>query len=106
MYRMTFRDITEQNQDLLTRASLELSRMPRFDLVVDVVQGAERHALVCRTVHLTSLEVFEGPHHVTGSSSSDDAPTELTVRRGIGRVEVRGMSGDVVVARTLVSLPV
>jgi peptidase S41-like protein len=106
MYRMTFRDITEQNQDLLTRASLELSHMPRFDLAVDVVQGAERHTLVCRTVRLTSLEVFEGQHHVTAASSSDGAPTELTVRRGIGRVEVRGMSGDVVVARTLVSLPV
>ena len=36
VYRMTFRDVTEQNQDLMTRASLELSQMPVYDLKVKV----------------------------------------------------------------------
>src|SRR3954452_25069182 len=50
LYRMTVRDIMDRNQDLITRASLELTRMPAYDLDVWVVPKAGDHTLLCRTL--------------------------------------------------------
>jgi len=104
VYRMTFRDITDKNQDLNTRASLELSRMPVYNLDINVVPNDDGYTLVCRTLHITSLEVYAGQCHITGGPVSDDTSTELTVPLGLGKIEVRGLSNDTIVARAIISL--
>jgi len=104
VYRMTFSDITDRNRDLITRASLELSNMPAYDLEIEVVPKGTDYNLVCNTLSLTSLEVFAGLRYVAGTSVSNPKPSELTIPGGLDKVEVRGFSGDSLVARAIVAL--
>lgn len=57
VYRMTFRDVTDRNQDLMTRATLELSGMPAYELDMKVSGKGDVFRLTCRTLN---LEVFSG----------------------------------------------
>lgn len=102
--QMTFKDITEQNQDLYTRASLELTKMPAYDLAVDSVLNSGAYTLKCRTLNLNSLEVFNGQQYVTGASVSDGKITELSVPAEISKIEVRGFAKDSLAVRKLLAL--
>jgi hypothetical protein len=105
IYHMTFTDITEQNQDLITRAALELSQMPVFDLDVEVVPQAKGYVLKCRTLNLTSLEVFAGSKHVASAVASNGNAAELAVPEGLASVTVAGFKDNAIVARNNVALP-
>jgi hypothetical protein len=102
---LTFTDITEKNQDLITRASLELSQMPVFDLDVEILPQANGFVLKCRTLNLTALEVSANLQHIASASASDDAPTEIVVPKGLTRASVTGFRNNAIVARTMIALP-
>lgn len=105
VYHMTLRDVIEKNQDLINFAAEELSRSSTYDLNIQVTPTEGGHSLICRTLHLTFVEIFAGQRQLSGCPASDNAPIELSVPSGFGRVEVKGFNGDVVVARRLVDLP-
>jgi Peptidase family S41 len=105
VYQMTFRDITERNQDLMIRACLELTRMPAYDLDIQIVQTQDGHDLLCRTLNLTSLEVYVDQAYLTGSPASDIVPTKIGVKAGLTTLIVNGLKENSVVARTTISLP-
>jgi hypothetical protein len=105
VYHMTLRDVMEKNQDLNIRASLELSRMPAYDLDVAVVLKDSAYTLVCRTLQLTSVEAFAGEMFLAAAPATDGKPVELSIISGRGSVEVRGLRDNRVVARRFVSLP-
>jgi len=105
VYHMTLRDVMEKNQDLNIRASLELSRMPAYDLDVAVVPKDSAYTLVCRTLQLTSVEAFAGEMFLAAAPATDGKPVELSIISGRGSVEVRGLRDNRVVARRFVSLP-
>ena len=63
VYELTLRDVMDRNRDLLTRAALELSRMPVYDLRTEVEARGGAHALICRTKGLTALEAFAAGRH-------------------------------------------
>lgn len=104
IHRMTPRDVLESNQDLNIRASQELSKMPAYDLKVEVKQNGQTCTLICTTLHLDSLEVFAGSRYLSSASAHDNACTELSVPNQAGRLEIRGLVADVVAARRMVVL--
>jgi hypothetical protein len=105
VYHLTFRDVMEQNQDLNIRASLELSKMPVYDLQVNVAPKGDMYALMCRTLHLNSIEVFAGQHFLTGAPASDDTSVELSIPAMVGKIEVCGLVADAIVARSVIIAP-
>jgi hypothetical protein len=104
IYQMTFKDITEQNQDLIARASLELSKMPLFDLQIEVVPQAKGCILKCRTLNLTLLEASAGSKHVASAAASNGNTAELVLPDGLASVTVLGFKDNAIVARTKVAL--
>jgi hypothetical protein len=104
VYQMTLQDVTQQNQDLMTRATLELSQMSAYDLEVKVNPEPNGFTLTCRTLNLTSLEVFAGHKYLVGVPASDSSPAQLTLSTGFAKVEVRGFKDDTLVARRVIAL--
>jgi hypothetical protein len=105
VYHMTLRDVMEKNQDLNIRASLELSRMPAYDLDVAVVPKGSAYTLVCRTLQLTSVEAFAGEKVLAAAPATDGKPVELSLTSPPGSIEVRGLNANTVAARRFVTLP-
>ena len=79
--------------------------MPAYDLDVAVVAKAGAYTLVCRTLQLTSVEVFSGQKFLAAAPASDGKPVELSVTSPPGSVEVRGLRANAVAARRFVALP-
>lgn len=104
IYRMTYRDVTESDQDLMIRASLELTSLPVFDLDIGVTPADDGTTLNCHTLNISAIEIFAGPHYLVGRPSSNEAPTDFVLPAGLDRVEVRGFSGDKLVERTTVTI--
>jgi len=104
IYRMTRRDILESNQDLNTRAAMKLSKMPVYGLEVKVAWDVLGCTLTCTTLHLDSLEVFVGSRFLAGALAHDDAATELSMPNQPGRIEVRGLVANAIVASKVIDL--
>lgn len=104
LYRMTPNDIMGKNEDLLTRAALELSQMPSYDLETSVVATGDGWTLTCRSRNLTYLEVTDFKKSLGASAATDDAPVEFALHTATV-VEVKGFSGDQLVVRTSVMPP-
>jgi hypothetical protein len=105
-YQMTLRDITKKNQDLITEASLKLrERTPVYDLQIQPVEKQGRYTLTCRTLKLSSIQVFASERYLTGANVSDAAPTELFLSERFDDLTVEGLDGGKVVARTKITLP-
>jgi hypothetical protein len=103
VYQMTFKDIVEQNQDLIARASLELSQMPAYDLVIDAVPKSDGFSLTCRTVNLTSVEICAGEKLIATGAVSDGKTVELFVSGPLQGLIVKGLKDDQVAARVIMS---
>jgi peptidase S41-like protein len=103
VYQMTFKDIVEQNQDLIARASLELSQMPAYDLVIDAVPKSDGYGLTCRTVNLTSVEICGGEKLIAMGAVNDGKTAELFVPGPLQGLIVKGLKDDQVAARVIMS---
>jgi hypothetical protein len=105
VYPMTLRDIMEENQDLITRASLELTRMPLYDLKIEVLPEGGEYRLSCQTVNLASVEVYSDQRYLAGGPASNEVPTAIAVPGGFHSVVVKGLKDDAIVARAIINLP-
>jgi Peptidase family S41 len=105
VYQMTRKDITEQNQDLITEASLKLKKMPVYDLSIEVRKTENAYVLNCRTLKLTSVQLLVGDRYLTGGDASDAQPIELSVPNQYASVVALGFNGNEVVARSIIALP-
>jgi hypothetical protein len=105
IYQMTFKDISEKNQDLITRASRELAAMPACDLEISTAPTKGGNRLSCRTQNITFLQVYVGQRHLAESEAHDAKRTEFDIPWGFKNLVVDGLQGDHVVARSRVLLP-
>jgi hypothetical protein len=76
-----------------------------YDLEVTVVPKGDIYTLVCRTLHLISIEVFARQNFLAGAPASENKPVELSVPVTTGTIEVRGRDENKIVARRVITLP-
>jgi Peptidase family S41 len=104
-YQMTCKDITDENKDLITEASLELTKMPVYDLDIKVRSTGNAYVLTCRTLNLTSVQVFVGDRYLTGGDASDGRAIELSVPNEYESVVAFGFNKDEIAAKSIIVLP-
>jgi hypothetical protein len=104
VHHMTFKDITEKNQDLMTRACRELAAMPADDLELSTAPAKGGYRLSCRTRNIRLLQVRAGERYLAASEAYDDKRTEFDIPSGFNELAVDGIQGDHVVARSRVFL--
>jgi hypothetical protein len=102
-YKPTLRDVLEHNQDLITRAALELSRMPAYDLIVETTTSGSGTCMTCRVTNMTDLEVYcDGKHFRSFTVTS--SPIEFTVPAGRTKLVLKGFHNEMLVAKRIISL--
>lgn len=106
VYRPTLRDVMDRNRDMLTRATLELSQMPSYQLVVDVrpTSGEDAHLLLCRATGLTVIEAYEDERFIAQGRPSEGGTLELLIAGEVPRVILKGWAKDRLVARRVVAI--
>ena len=103
VYQPTLRDVLGQNQDLITRATHELSTMPAYKLGIDSAPQGGGIDFTLRVRKITYLEVtFDGKHFASFEVGA--APLEFSVPSGITTVVIRGYDGENLVARRIVEV--
>lgn len=105
VYRPTLRDVMDRNRDMLTRATLELSQMPSYQLVVDVrpTSGEDSHLLLCRANGLTVIEAYEDERFIAQGRPSEGGTLEMLIPGEVPRVILKGWAKDRLVARRVVA---
>lgn len=104
-YQPTFRDVMENNQDMLIRATEELSTMEQHDLRVETSVTGEGTNVACHTLGVSDLEVYlDGKHFQSIAVSS--TPVELIVPAAIGETTmvIKGYDQQQLVANRLIRL--
>jgi hypothetical protein len=95
----------EENQDLITEASLQLTKMPTYDLDIQVRATGKEYVLECRTLNLTSVQVFVGDRYLTGGDAADSRAIELSVPNEYKSVVAFGFNNNEIIARSIIALP-
>jgi Peptidase family S41 len=80
-YRPTLKDVLGDNEDLLTKASQQLSGLPYYDLSATTEGGGELSEVVCVVRNMSRLEAFCNGTHVR----SAEVPPEGTIRFAVPR---------------------
>lgn len=101
IYRPTLRDILGRNQDLLTRATLELQGMPAYRLDVSAAQAGSDVRISIQAAGLSDLEVTGNGKHLH-SFADLSSPVEFDTPAATGRFVINGYAGDKRVARRVV----
>ena len=102
-YQPTLRDVLEANQDLIIRATLELSHRQAYDMRVRTSSKDGEAVVSCRTSNITALEVFqEGRHYRSFDAAS--SPIEFAAPAGAITLVIKGYDNDLLVANRVVDL--
>jgi hypothetical protein len=102
-YKPTLRDVLEHNQDLITRAALELSRMPAYDLIVETTTSGSGTCMTCRVTNMIDLEVYRDGKHFR-SFTVTSSPIEFTVPAGRAKLVLKGFHNETLVVKRIISL--
>ncbi len=104
-YQPTLRDVMEHNQDMIIRATEELSTMDQYDLRVETSVTGGHTNVTCHTFGVSDLEIFlDGKHFMSIVVSG--TPVEFTVPSAVGEATmvIKGYDHDQVVTNRLIRL--
>ncbi len=104
IYRPTLKDVTEQNQDLLIRASLEITQMPTYGLAVETMPLQNKTLVTCTVKNIVDLEVFNEARHIASYPVPANNKVQFEVPENIISFVIKGFNATGFVAKRIVNL--